>query len=144
MIFPFGSIDVFAGVDLNTANIKPLRCRLRAPSAARILTLANGQAFNDGRMGATWPVEQVLEVIIHGNAPGGGLVVDNIFQLIATKQGTESTLRVRVPPGSRTYSAPAVLDYLEVSAEGNMSDDDSVNWVVLALHFSQIGNWTAG
>lgn len=143
MIFPYGYIDQFAGVSFNTANIAPTRCRLRSPNAARLITLASGQVFNGGG-GAIWPVEQVLEVLIRGNAAGGGVTVDTLLQTIAAKVGLESTLRVRVPSGGRTYSAPAVFDFIEFVAEGEMADDDVINWSILALHFSQTNNWTVG
>ena len=144
MVFPYGYIDSFAGLSLNTAAILPVRCRLRSPNTARVITLANGQAFNAGApaLSGVWPVEQVLGVIIRGTTPGGGVTVDTLLQTIGAKVAQEGTLRVRVPGGARTYSAPAVFDYIEFDAEGRMDDDVVVNWSILALHFSQLDDWT--
>lgn len=144
MILPYGYIDQFAGVSFNTANIKPMRCRLRTPSSARVITLANGRAFNAGApaLSGIYPVEQVLDVLLMGNAPGGGLVLDTIVQTIAAKQGQEATLRVRVPAGGRFYSTTAILDYIEIVNEGQMNDSDVINWSVLSLHFFQLVDFT--
>lgn len=144
MILPYGYIDNFAGVNLNTANIKPSRCRLRSPNTARIITLADGQAFNAGSsgMGGVWPVEQTLEVFVVGSTAGGGVALDTTIQTIAAKQGQQATLRVRVPSGGRFYNTPAVLDYIEFVNEGQMDDSGVINWAILALHFSQLDDWT--
>lgn len=144
MILPYGYIDMFAAVGFNTPSIKPMRCRLRSPATARIVSLASGQAFNAGNPGLSgvWPVEQVLTVLIRAPQPGDGLLVDTTLQTIAAKQGTEGTLRVRVPGGNKNYSAPAVLDFVEIENEGRMDDNDVINWVLVALHFSQMNNWT--
>lgn len=146
MVFPYGYIDSFAGVSLNTAYLLPIRCRLRSPNTARVITLADGRAFNAGApaLSGVWPVEQILSVIIRGSAPGGGVTVDTLLQTISAKVAQEATLRVRVPGGARTYNAPAVLDYIEFDAEGRMDDDNVINWSILALHFSQLDDWTVG
>ena len=144
MILPYGYIDMFAGVSFRTANIKPMRCRLRNPATARLITLASGQAFNAGApaLSAVYPVEQVLTVFIGATQSGDGLLVDSLLQAIAANQGTEDTLRVRVPGGAKNYRATAVLDYLEIDNEGQMADSDVINWVLVTLHFSQMSDWT--
>ena len=143
MILPYGYIDMFAGVSLSTDYILPVRCRLRNPDTARIVTLANGQAFNAGQPAlGLWPVEQVLSIIIRAPQPGDGLLIDTMLQVIAAKQGREGVLRVRVPGGNKFYNAPAVLDYPEIESEGQMADNGPINWVLVALHFSQMDVWT--
>lgn len=141
MSLPYGYIDMFAGVGFRTANIKPMRCRLRNPATARLITLANGKAFNAGAS-AVYPVEQVLTILIRASQAGDGLLVDSLLQAIMAKEGTEGTLRVRVPGGARHYNATAVLDFAEIDNEGQMADSDVINWVLVSLHFSQIDAWT--
>ena len=145
MIFPYGYIDMFAGVSFNTANIKPMRCRLRSANTARVVTLANGQAFNAGSPGLSgvYPVEQVLEIFVVGSAPGGGAALDTVIQTIGAKIAQEGTLRIRVPGGARNYNATAVFDYMEFVNEGRMDDDDVINWSIIGLHFSQLSAFTA-
>lgn len=143
MILPYGYIDMFAGVSLSTDYILPVRCRLRSPDTARIVTLANGQAFNAGQPSqGYWPVEQVLSVIIRAPLPGDGLLIDTMLQVIAAKQGQEGVLRVRVPGGNKSYTATAVLNYPEIENEGQMADSGVINWVLVALHFAQMNAWT--
>lgn len=146
VVLPFGYIDQFAGVSFNTANILPSRCRLRTPSSSRVITLANGKAFNAGSssLGAVWPVEQVLEIFIHGTTAGGGVAVDTVLQTVAAKINNEGTLRVRVPSGGRVYNATAVLDYIEIVNEGRMDDSDVINWTLAALHFFQMTEFVVG
>ena len=142
MILPYGYIDMFDGVSFNTDSILPVRCRLRNPDTARIVTLANGQAFNAGQPAlGLWPVEQVLSIIIRAPQPGDGLLIDTMLQVIAAKQGREGVFRVRVPGGNKSYVAPAVLNYPEIENEGQMADSGVINWVLVTLHFEQIAVW---
>lgn len=143
MILPYGYIDMFAGVSLSTDYIMPVACRLRGASSARIVTLASGKAFNAGQPASgVWPVEQVLKIIIRAPLSGDGMLIDTTLQAIAAKQSQEGTLRVRVPGGNKFYNAPAVLDYPEIESEGQMADSGAINWVLVALHFSQMDVWT--
>jgi hypothetical protein len=144
MIFPFGYIDKFDGYSLSTANIKPLRCRLRGPNTARILNLVNGAALNvDGSSGSPgqYPVEQILEIMIHGNVAGGGLLIDTILNQIAAKQGGQGVLQIHVPGHWENYYCEAIFDYPEIVNEGKMADLGIVNWVIVKLVFQQLAGF---
>lgn len=138
---PFGYIEKFDGVSLNTANIKPMRCRLKGAPTARILTLVNGTAVNiDGTAGSSgrFPVEQVLEILIHGTGPGTGLQVDTLLWQVTSKAGDQGVLEIHVPGHFENYYCEAQFDYAEIVSEGNMRDNSGTNWTVVKLVFQQM------
>lgn len=140
----YAYIDQFDGVSLNTLNIRPQQCQLKSARAARIVTTVNGIAINiDGtkRSPARYPIDQRLDVIFTGSNPGDGVAMDNTMQTLATRHGKQGALRIRVPGGGRTYTAQAVLDWIEITADGIMTDT-GVSWSIVALHFSQLEGWT--
>ncbi len=137
---PYGYIDQFDGVNLRTAVVMPLLCRLRGPRAARILTLGNGRALNAS--GSTpvagFPVTQEPEFLIRGTNPGDGATVNMVLDTIGSKYGRQGALRVHIPGSARVLTAQAVLDYAEIVDDGQMDDGDVVNWSIIRLYFQQL------
>ena len=139
----FGWLSSFDGQGAGTANVLPLRCRLRSGKAARVITLVNGVAVNiDGTSGSQvrYPVEQQLEVLIRGSSVASGSAVDDYLGNFATRIGKQATLQVHVP-GARRYTAPAILDDIEIVDEGQMADDKKINWCIARLTFQQMEAW---
>lgn len=140
----YGYIDRFGSVSLSTANLRPIACRLKSAKSARIITTFNGVAVNvDANLNSAgrYPVEQRLDLLIAGNTPGGGVAVDDILQTLAAMRGRQASLRIRVPSGGRTYTAPAVLDWLEIVDDGRMDDSGIVNLSRIALYFQQMDDF---
>ena len=137
---PYGYIDQFDGLNLRTSSISPLVCRLKSPRTARLLLLANGRAMNVSGTAITpiFPIEQELELLIHGAAAGDGVAVDTTLSAIMAKSGVQGVLRVRVPSGGRTWSAQAVLDYGEIVDDGQMDDSGVINLSIIRLYFKQL------
>lgn len=143
--FAYGYIDQFDGVSLNTSTFRPQLCRLKSASAARLITTFSGVAVNvDGtkQSGRRYPVEQRLDVIVVGSGPGQGVALDTAIQTLAGRQGKQASLRLRVPSGSRLYTCQAVLDKIEVVADGIMADSGVNNWSIVAFYFQQMGDWS--
>lgn len=136
---PYGYIDQFDNVSFNTLYMMPLLCRLKAPRTARILTLANGRALNvTGTPAPIFPVDQELEILIHGLTPGDGANINAQLDTIGIKYGRQAALRVRIPNSNRILTAQAVLDYAEISEDGQMDDDDVINWSIIRFYFKQL------
>lgn len=137
---PYGYIDQFDGLNLRTSLVLPLLCRLKSPRTARILTLANGRAINAAAstVKPIFPVDQELELLIHGQTAGSGATVDSLFSSIMAKSGVQGVLRVRVPSGARTWAAQAIFDYGEIVDDGQMDDSGVVNWSIIRLYFKQL------
>lgn len=137
---PYGYIDQFDGLNLRTSLVKPLLCRLKSPRTAWILTLANGRAVNAASttVKPIFPIDQELELLIHGTGPGDGGMIDSLLSDIMSKSGVQGALRVRVPSGARTWSAQAIFDYGEIVDDGQMDDSEVVNWAIVRLYFKQL------
>ncbi len=143
--FAYGYIDAFDNVSLNTATFRPQLCRLKSAQSARLITTFGGVAVNvdsTKQSGRRYPIEQRLDVIVVGSGPGNGLALDNAVQTVASRQGKQATLRLRVPGGARTYTCQAVLDSFETIHDGNMADSALNNWSVIAIYFQQMGDWS--
>lgn len=143
-ILPFGYIEAFDGVSLNTAYIKPMRCRLRGAETARILTLVNGAAINiDGSTTSSgrFPVEQTLEIMVHGSGVGTGQQVNSLLIAISAKQGKQGVLTIFVPNQYEPYYCQAIFDYMEIVAEGNMSEYKGTPWTIVKLVFQQLAEF---
>lgn len=139
----FGWLSSFDGQAVGTTNVLPLRCRINSGKASRILTLVNGVAVNlDGTSGSLvrYPVEQELEVLIRGSSVASGSAVDDYLGNFATRIGKQGTLQLHTP-GVRRYTAPAVLDSIEIVDEGMMEDDKKINWCIARLTFQQMEAW---
>lgn len=139
----FGWLSAFDGQTVGTANVLPLRCRIRSGKAGRILTLVNGVAVNlDGTSGSQvrYPVEQELDVLIRGSSIASGSAVDDYLGNFATRIGKQATLQLHTP-GARRYTAPAVLDGIEIVDEGMMWDSGKINWCIARLTFQQMEAW---
>lgn len=137
---PYGYIDQFDGLNLRTSLILPMLCRLKSPRTARILTLANGRAVNAASttIRPIFPIDQELELLVHGPTAGSGDSVDSLLSGIMSKSGVQGLLRVRVPSGVRTWSAQAIFDYGEIVDDGQMDDSGVVNWSIIRLYFKQL------
>lgn len=137
---PYGYIDRFDNVDFNTAYMKPLMCRLKGTRTARIITLGNGRAFNitGDFVAPIFPVEQQLEILIHGVIAGDGSMINAVLDTIAAKSGMTAALRVRIPHSSIAPVAQAVFDYLEIVEDGQMDDTAVINWSIVRLYFQQL------
>ncbi len=143
--FAYGYVDAFDSVSLNSTMFRPLLCRLKSASAARVITTFNGVAVNvdSGKKSPPrYPVEQRLDVLVVGTGPGNGVAIDNAIQAFATRHGRQAALRIRVPGGARTYTAQAVLDKIEIVNDGKMDDGTVNNWSVLAFYFQQLEDWS--
>ena len=139
----WGYIDRFNGVTFeSTYYLKALRCRLKSPKTARVLTLVNGTALNfdaGGTAPKQFPVEQQLEILLHSANVGLTEGLAATLQVIMAEQGKQGTLRVRVPGGG-TYSCTAILDWAEITEDGYMGSDLK-NWSLLVLYFQQLTEW---
>lgn len=137
---PYGYIYQFGNYDFAVPGIMPLACRLKSPRTARILTLANGRALNQApnSVHPTFPIDQELEILIHGNAPGMGNTLNATLLAITDQTGQQEELRVRVPNSVRVFKAQAVLDYCEFTEDGQMDDSGVVNWSIVRFYFKQL------
>lgn len=136
---PFAYIHSFDGVSALSGTIKPMSCRLKTGKAAKILTLVNGVAVNAS--GATpnktrYPVEQQLDIMIYA---ASGNAVDDALAPWSERLGKQGALGVRTPDG-RLYTAPAVLDQIEIVDEGNMTGTGDA-WCIVTLIFQQMEAW---
>ncbi len=140
LFLPYGYIDQFDNVSFSNPVVMPLVCRLRGPRTARILTLANGRALNatGDTVAPIFPIDQELEIAIHGTTSGEGPLVNALLETIANKSGKTGALRVHIPNSSRILTAQAVLDYAEISEDGQMDDDGVINWSIIRLYFKQL------
>lgn len=136
---PFAYLSAFDGVSGVSSTTKPLRARLKTPRSAQILTLVNGVALSaNGTTSspARYPIEQQMDILIHAST---GNAVDDALGAWAQRLGKMATLSVRTPD-SRLYTAPAVLDQIEIVDEGNMTGTGDA-WCIVTLIFQQMEAW---
>lgn len=143
----FGYIKSFAGVSLvstvgNTV-IVPMECRLASGQAARVITLANGVAYNMNetatKSGADvrYPVEQRLRVMVRSNG-GGRSAIDSILSGIDDKHGVQGTL---VVTSGRDYTCTAVLDEIIEDQDMDKGDNAGISFGTFTLVFQQLTEW---
>lgn len=143
----FGYIKSFSSVSLVSTGgstvIVPMECRLNSGQAAKVITLANGVAYNMNetayKSGAQtrYPVEQRLSIMVRSSG-GGRSAIDAALANIDEKHGVQGTL---VVTSGRDYSCTAVLD--EIIEEGDMDKGDSsdITYGTFTLVFQQLTEW---
>lgn len=133
-------INSFDGVSLAGNYIMPILCPIRSGTGSRVITLANGVAYNangTSRGIARYPIEQEFTFLIRG---ASGTFVDGLLYNIDTRLFKQGSLRCYVPDGS-TYKCEAVLDEIEKRGSGIMADNYA-SWDVYVLRFLQLNIWS--
>lgn len=146
----FGYLKSFGNVSFVTSGgstvIVPMECRLQSGQAAKVITLADGTAYNynpqgftpKGGVGVRYPVEQRLQVMIRSNG-GGRAAVDSVLAGIDAMLGLENTLVVR---SGIDRSCKAVLDEIVEESSMDKSDNAGISFGVFTLVFQQLTQWS--